>query len=913
GIDTGTAVFEVPAFVEGDPGLDFSVKEDGTLVFYAKRSTEEWQDVPSALFSLDEFGHVTVYQLSDTKVQQTIEFRKDRSVANVTQYDEDGRVKTSYAYNPGGTKILSRSDYTYASTDKEHEDFRLLKMVETYNLGDLNILDISKLPAAGGTLESRSHYLSRHAETPKEGEAGNLSEATLGRFDYLGLGLVDYTESYLKPLELGGDPVFQSIVQQQYNVFQLVRSVTYKNLTSSTVCGEGFGGCEMTSMDEFTYYPGTNDIDFTTRWSLVGNSFEGKVKQSVYRTEQVDDGVSVTHDFGNDFMEDTDDDTFTVTLSREVSDQLDGNAAITEWGSETRTYTGISDVTLTQKGGYKTAYEKSAFEGLKSHSIQYDVYGDGTLTRSQNFEFVQGVETGQSTFSEARKMVGTMQGYEGTLVDTLLAGLSPDQREQFRGQDFTFSRSWQFGFDRAEEDRIFRSESYSVTSRDERTSRTVSRDVITDLLTYTHQEEIVDATAQAELLGLGGLQVASGEPLSISWSYAGAFNSELQFLIDKKISLDVYGEGSLVRTKNFIVENGAETGEINFSETKDILQSEPSYDWDLAGGGHTVGELLLGPEAGKVEWSDPVSRTQTWTQGFSTEASARRFEGESYSLSSADGKITRNANWDAIKGEVYYNYTEQVKVSYDTTTVGGVRVGETLLGDVAGSANWNPKTILYMTSSRDAFYVSNRFMDSESYQVTSRDRMETRTLNVDRYHPDGPKVSYSSSVRVTRAQITELIENDKNTILAGDAQAFLEVFQDGEFASNPFYLVTGSLQGFNVSDRALISKTYQVSARDGDTTHSLQVDDRVPEGYPVLTYQKQERVRLVDIAGGTVDVFDPVGGATRVVTVEGLLNDPSLIFVPPYDTVLDSGKTLRETIQEALRVNPYAMFSMTSS
>ena len=139
------------------------------------------------------------------------------------------------------------------------------------------------------------------------------------------------------------------------------------------------------------------------------------------------------------------------------------------------------------------------------------------------------------------------------------------------------------------------------------------------------------------------------------------------------------------------------------------------------------------------------------------------------------------------------------------------------------------------------------------------------------------------------------------------------MFQDGEFASNPFYLVTGSLQGFNVSDRALISKTYQVSARDGDTTHSLQVDDRVPEGYPVLTYQKQERVRLVDIAGGTVDVFDPVGGATRVVTVEGLLNDPSLIFVPPYDTVLDSGKTLRETIQEALRVNPYAMFSMTSS
>ena len=389
GIDTGTAKFEVPELVAGDPGLDFSVKADGTLVFYAKRATTEWQDIPSSIFSISEFGHVTVYQLSGSKMQQTIEFRGNVTVANVTKYDDDGRMKTSYTYNAGGTKIVSRSDYSYFSTDKENEDFRLLKTVETYNVGNLNLLDIAKLPVAGGTLESRSHYLARHAVAAKAGETSGVTEATLGRYDYLGLSLVDYTESYLKPITDGGAPVFQSIVQQQYTVFQLIRSVTYKNLVSSAVCGAGFSGCEMTSMDELSYLSGTSTIDFTTRWSITGNALSNKVKQSVYRTEQVADDVNVTHDFGKDFSEDTADDQFTVTVTREVGDELDGNASLVEWGSEIFTYTGVSDVSLTRKDGYKLAYAQHLFTGLKSRQIQYDVYGDGTLTRSQNFEFIQ--------------------------------------------------------------------------------------------------------------------------------------------------------------------------------------------------------------------------------------------------------------------------------------------------------------------------------------------------------------------------------------------------------------------------------------------------------------------------------------------------------------------------------------------
>ncbi len=151
------------------------------------------------------------------------------------------------------------------------------------------------------------------------------------------------------------------------------------------------------------------------------------------------------------------------------------------------------------------------------------------------------------TYTETRKVTVSEQAYEGTILETLLSGLTETQRALFRrGQEAVFTRTWKFGFDQAEEDRILKSESYSVNSRDEKVTRSVSRDVITDLLTYTHQEEIVDPVSRGELLGLGDLALLSDEPLYQSWSYAGAFGTSLQLLLEEKITLDIYGDGSLV-------------------------------------------------------------------------------------------------------------------------------------------------------------------------------------------------------------------------------------------------------------------------------------------------------------------------------------------------------------------------------
>ncbi len=916
GVDTGTAEFKVPELKANDPGLDYSIRKDGTVVFYAPREKTEWQETPNVLYSLGEFGHVTVYQYdASKKLSQTLEFRADRTLASVTEYDTDGRVSASYRYNPDGKKILSYSVYTYYATDTQAKDFRLLKTVETYSVGDLNFSILKELISqrAGktlGSLESRVHYLPRHAEaktyTKEEGKP-NVTETALGRYDYLGLGLVDYTENFRRPVVTGGDPVFLSSVQQQYSVFQLAQSVTYKNLNGTAACGEGFSGCEITALDEFTYLPGTTDLDYTKRYWVSGNSLDNKVLQSVFRTEQVDEYTSVTHDFGKDYIEDSSDDTFTVQSSVPVGDDLDADPAHAEWGTEVIEYGGISDFSYTHKDGYKEAYRLSLFTDRQSHTFQYDVNGDGSVTRTKSFKFVRGVETPEISYTESQRRLGSEAGYEGTLAASLLGDLTGTALENFKGQEFTFSRSWKFGFDMPEADRIFRSESYSVTSRDEAITRTVSRDVVTDLLTYSNQRRIVtghetaaETAVRGELLGTGALALTSTKDLFESWSYAGGFDTA-QLLLDHSFSLDVYGDGTVTRTKNFKVDAGSETGEISYGETEDVARNTISYN-----GKDTIGELMLGADLGKdPNWAEEhVNRTQTWGVSFSVDSSARQarqvppFEGESYQITSADGKITRSANWDAIKGEAFFNYVEQVKVPFDTTTTNGLRVGESLLGDVKDDKNWSLTSVLFMTSSRDAFNVANRFIDSESYQVTSRDRKETRTLAVNRYDPDGTRVSYSSSVRVNRDEIKTLMDDPKTTILPADREMFLSVFNDPEFAHNPFYLVTGSSDAFNVPltekrPRVVTSKAYQVTARDGDVTHSLMIDDRVPNGYPIATYQRQERMLKADI--------------------EKVLADTTITMVPPGTTMLDTGKTLAQTLQEALNANPYATFSMTTS
>ncbi|MFA5391177.1 MAG: hypothetical protein WC331_07120 [Candidatus Omnitrophota bacterium] len=930
GIDTGTAEFTAPDIQAGDPGLDFSVRADGSIAFYAPRDKTEWQEIPNVLFVISEFGHVTINQLEKTQITQMIEFRADGTLAGVTKNDADGRVVDTYRYDDGGRKILSHSIYTYYSTDKTDEDYRLLKLVETYNVADLNTRIIKDITARAGavtqigTLESRVHYLARHAEAQKgkNGES-SVTEALLGRFDYLGLGLVDYTETYLKPLVPGGELRFLSSVQQQYVVFQLMRSVTYKNPTGGGACGAEFSGCEIVSYDDFTYIPGTMDVDFTSRYDVLENDINNAVLRSVFRTEQVDDRRTVTHDFGKDFQEDTEDDTFTVSTTHKLDNDLVGDTTREEWGIESFEY-GVLPASYTHKGGYKEAYAAGAFSAPKSHTFQYDVYGDGSLTRTKSYRFIGGVETTEVTYSETRKLLGSEAGYEGTLRSTLLGDLSAAELENFKGQEFTFTKTWKFGFDKDEEDRVAKSESYSVTSRDEKITRSVSRDVIADILTYTEQLRINHASTDPDyvatrnaILGAGGLLETSDEDMFESRSWAGGFNTLDRFLLDHNFSVDIRGDGTLSRSKTLEVVNGDETGKISFSETKDVAHSTISYD-----GVNSIGTLLLGSLAGEANWEgEHISRTQTWTEGFDV-SGARFFEGESYQLTSVDGKITRSANWDAVKGEVSYDYQEQIKVPYDTITVNGIHVGQSLLGDISGSSNWGSKSILYSTSSNESFNVADRFINSEYYQVTSRDRSQTRTMNIDRYHPDGPRVSYSTSTRATRQEIQDLLYNPDGTenasisMLPGEREMFMSVFNDPEFANNPFYLVTGSNDAFNVAGRYITSKAYQMTARDGDTTHSLMIDDRVPNGYPIVTYQRSERMRLADIASGDVQVFDRNTGTYALVHVKGLLDnldDSTLTLVPPPNTILEGTTTLWDAIQSALRVNPYATFTMTSS
>ncbi|MBI4711480.1 MAG: hypothetical protein HY767_03345, partial [Candidatus Omnitrophica bacterium] len=420
GVDTGKAEFKVPELKAGDPGLDFSVKADGSITCYAAGDTKEWQEIPSAQYMIGEFGHVTVYHLEGKGLKQTLELRANRTIATVSKYDADGRVSDSYRYNPDGTKLMGHSVYTYNSTDKESKDFRLLKLVETYGLSDLDARSSKDITATSGMLESRVHYLARHAAAKKDVK-GDLSETMLGRFDYLGLGLVDYTESYRRPLEAGGHPVFLSSVEQQYSVFRLVRSVTHKNLSGTTACGEGFSGCAITGFDEFTYIPGTEDIDFTSRYWVTGNDIENKTLQSVFRTEQVDEYTSVTHDFGKDLREDSasgGDDTFSVQTSVQIGDDLYRNAARGEWGSEVIEYDDISDWSLIQLGedGSKGASEKifsqeGGFTDRQSHAFQYDVNGDGSVTRTKSFKFIRGVETTELSYSESEKRLGGEAGY----------------------------------------------------------------------------------------------------------------------------------------------------------------------------------------------------------------------------------------------------------------------------------------------------------------------------------------------------------------------------------------------------------------------------------------------------------------------------------------------------------------------
>ncbi|MFA5159039.1 MAG: hypothetical protein WC484_00855, partial [Candidatus Omnitrophota bacterium] len=930
GIDTGTAEFTAPDIVAGDSGLDFSVGADGSITFYAPRDKTEWQDIPNVLFNISEFGHVTINQLEENKITQAIEFRADGTLAGLTKNDIEGRVSDTYRYDEGGTKILSHSVYTYYSTDKENEDYRLLKLVETYNVADLNTRIIKDITAPEGTttpigtLESRIHYLARHAEA-QDGESP-INEALLGRFDYLGLGLVDYTETYLKPLTPGGELRFLSSVQQQYIAFRLARSITYKNPAGGGACGTEFSGCEIVSYDELTYIPGTTDIDYTSRYDVLENDIDNVVLRSRFRTEQVDDRRTVTHDFGNDFTEDTGDDTFTISTTLKLDNDLVGDMTREEWGVESFEY-GVLPASYTHKGGYKEAYAAGAFSAPKSHTFQYDVYGDGSLTRTKSYRFIGGVETTEVTYSETRKLLGSEAGYEGTLRSSLLGDLSTAELENFKGQEFTFAKTWKFGFDRDEKYRVAKSESYTVTSRDEKITRSVSRDVIADILTYTEQlridhesGDLDSVAARRELLGDADLLVTSAEDMFESRSWAGGFNVSNRLLLDHNLSIDILGDGTFSRSKTLEVVSGAETGKISFSETKYV-----AHNTHFDGTDSTIGTLLLGSLSGDANWEgEHISRTQTWNEGFAV-SPTRFFEGESYQLTSVDGKITRSVNWNAVKGEVRYDYQEQIKVLYDTITVNGIHVGQSLLGDVSGNSNWSSKSILYSTSSNESFDATNRLIESEYYQVISRDHSQTRTMNIDLYHPDGSRVSYSTSIRATRQKVQNLLynsdgsENASISMLPGDREIFKNVFNDlddPEFAHNPFYLVTGSNDAFNVVGRYITSKAYQVTARDGDTTHSLIIDDRVPDDYPIVTYQRSERMRLADIAGGDVQVFDRNTGTYATVHVKGLLdnlNDSTLTLVPPQDTILEGTTTLWNAIQSALRVNPYATFTMTSS
>ena len=495
GVDTGSAEFKVPVVNDDDPGLDFSVRQNNSYqgnnqtIFYAPRDTKDWQEIPETLFNVTANGHVTLYQLADKKLTQTIEQRADGSLVNVSQFDENGRVTHSYTYNQDGSEILNVSDSTYVSDDKENKDFRLLKEVKVRNVADLHIKNIKDLSAGAGWVESQSHYLPP-PETSKEGVP-----VISGRFDFLRLGLVDYTESFSHPLAAGGDPVFLSSVSQNYMAFQLQRSVTYKNLDGAAPCGAGFSGCEITGYDEPTYVPGTNDVDFTKQFRVDHNDISQAILIRVFRTEEVDEYTSIIHDFGKDFKEDTSDDTLEVSLKVKVGDDLDHDPSRAAWGTESYVYGGVAAGADTTLGHYKDIYKNGLLTDLRKHSIQLDVHNDGSVIDSKTFEIIGGRETGKTTFTETDKRTGSSEGYDGTLAVTLLAGLSPEELQNFRGQDYFYTRTWDQGFDVPDVQRDLRSQSFSVSSRDEKLTYSASKDINEPFkVTYSHTL-VVDPTS----------------------------------------------------------------------------------------------------------------------------------------------------------------------------------------------------------------------------------------------------------------------------------------------------------------------------------------------------------------------------------------------------------------------------------
>ncbi|HRK61514.1 MAG TPA: hypothetical protein PLY88_03075, partial [Candidatus Omnitrophota bacterium] len=874
------------------PKLHYSVGEDGSVKFYADRSAETWQDVPNALYEVDKFGAVTTYFYADnnTDLVRTIQQRSDGSYERITEYEsEGGRTKATYDFSADGIKIISRTQYTYVSDDKENQFYRSLVTSEVFNVTELNVNKPSDVPAGSGWIQNRTHHL--------KSRPGESEEASSDLRDWFGLGLVDYSETYRRPDQTGGTPVFVSITKQVYRSIQLIRGLTYRNLESKAVCGAGFSGCEIVSFDDYFYVDGTRDVDFTKRYRTLSNSLDGAQLTQVFRSEKIDERTTIVHDFGRDFTEDTSDDKF--SLQKIV--KLDADMAETDmdalWGAESWDYRQAIDGSLTEVNGYAEILNRGLLTELQSHQVSNDLYEDGSMVRVKNYEMVDGVETGEVMYTLSQKRSGSDQGFDGTLRGTLLGDLDADEQAKYLSQDFSYSQSWKEGFDQADSDRFLRSESYSVSARDEETSRSVSRNPVTEEVLYSSQIKNHDAGIRSDLLGAGESKLDSSEDVFESKSFLGAFGTA-QFLKEVSFTIDIYGNGNVVRSKSNEVIGGQLTGKVTFSEQRLIARNTVVFG--LFGNNKTAGQILLGTSASDNQWEhEKITQSRTWGESFNVEEVSRELENESYSIISKDQKITRSAARN-VKNNVI-SYTEQIKIAPEALLPNGKSVAESLLGADYTSAMWKDQPIFWSRTSKDSFDLNDRYIDSESYQITSKDESTTRSIIVDRNHPDaanGAKLSFEQRVRVPRSSVVP-----KLALIPDEEQSekFSEVFDDPDYQFETFFEVTSSLDDFADADRFVHQHSFQLSARDGQTVHTLSLNDYAPVGdgddasfKTIATYTKTETLLKSEV----LDELELMNDPELEAQILPLLNLPAEQYVEFQKTSTPTGYSISWSLRD---------------
>ncbi|HRK62631.1 MAG TPA: hypothetical protein PLY88_08840, partial [Candidatus Omnitrophota bacterium] len=400
-----------------NPDLDYSVRADGSIVYYKKDeqgSTVNSQSTNSPMIDRIESAGKSVVQYfygEDDKIERTEERSlkyADRRLMTITYYDANSRVSYGYQYDFDGQEVVLRTDYVYFSEDQESDDFQRVKTVSQYDVSDLAD------PAVGGEKVSVTHY---------------MPEGDCQRCDVFGSGKIDYAESFDQDQKLVSRDVYD------YSVHTLEKITSYAPVLGAENCdvvsnclkrgetlfetGEYFeqravrtisyvhdnafpndpAKSKATSYDVLKYKAGTNEYDFTERYKVVNGVDASQATPaesdrdtllSVFRQSQAGEGLFVVHDFGKDFVEGSEDDSYVV---QESIDAPAGflTSDIKEEGSEIKSYKKYTGGSFADEG----EYDLTRFEEMTSRIVQFSSRSDENLVYLKSFIFDEGTHTGE--------------------------------------------------------------------------------------------------------------------------------------------------------------------------------------------------------------------------------------------------------------------------------------------------------------------------------------------------------------------------------------------------------------------------------------------------------------------------------------------------------------------------------------